>query len=136
MNTAPETIIAAAVKKQHQAKRFLRRRQYEEATVLLEDVLCTKMKYVDVKPFVCIIDIAEISFALGSAYKALNESTNRKGYNYEHQSKAKKYLHLAWKLYREEFGDNHPLTEEAHRQCIVATYSSSSLTTHASAAAA
>ena len=124
-DTKTAQIINAATAKQSKAKSYLRNKEYTKATKLFEEVLTTKLEYVHVKPFISIVDIAELCNDLGKAYQALELIEN-----------AGKYYHMSWSIYRDEFGDDHPITRNARQQCIMIGVNQNASRSYMSAAAA
>ena len=124
-DTKTTQTINAATAKQSKAKSYLRTKEYAKAIELFEHVLATKLEYINVKPFISVIDIAELCNDLGKAYQALKQTEN-----------ARKYYHKSWSIYRDEFGNDHPMTRNAQQQCLMVGMSQNTSRSLMSAAAA
>ncbi len=101
--------LEEAIQKHLKARKCMRELKFETALGFLMDALHIKQKLVDVPPFVCISDIAALHLDIGNALRALG------------LDQAMKHYHIAWSLFRDQLGLDHPLTQDAQRQCILVT---------------
>mmetsp|Transcript_4916 Transcript_4916/g.6014 ORF Transcript_4916/g.6014 Transcript_4916/m.6014 type:complete len:120 (+) Transcript_4916:60-419(+) len=99
--------LEEAAQKHIEGRKCMKELKFKEAVVLLEEALQIRSMYVDVPPFVCIVDIATLHLDIGRALQALNLGD------------AMNHFTQAWSMFRDYLGCDHPLTQDAHQECIL-----------------
>ena len=112
-----------AMKIQMKARQYVKQEQYEEALVLLQEALRIKKIFLHIPPYVCAIDIVMLHLEIGNISRSLRCA-----------KLAMTHFQMAWSLCRDQYGNSHPLTQDAQRQCFITAHDSPLNTTTAAAA--
>jgi hypothetical protein len=108
--TSPQTLILDAKRKETKAKQYMNEGRYEDAVLLFKEALKVKQAFVDIPPYISMIDIVNLHMMIGDTLTSCG---------LRRRNEAIHHLRMAWTLCDAHYGDKHPITEKAREKyCI------------------